>query len=331
VILAGDIGGTKCNLALFEENSGRLQVVLERRFESKKYPEFRPVVAEFLQLVRASGAPREITAAVFGVAGPVLQNHVKVANLPWEIDGTALVERIGVPKVVLINDLAATANSLPHLPQEDFCSVNKGEAVPGGAIALVGAGTGWGHVNLIWDGNRYCAAVAESAHADFSPHDEQQLELLRFVLRRGLAPSTEAILSGSGLGLVHEFLAPQTRHDFMVVPGADVAPEISRLGLGGSCPACVETLDLWTKIYGSEAGNAALRALATGGVYLCGGIAVKILPKMTDGRFVRAFRDKAKMEYLLERMPVSVVLNEKAPLIGAAYGALEVSRTPTPA
>jgi len=331
VILAGDIGGTKCNLGLFEERNGRLQAVLEQRFESRKYPEFHSLFAEFLQLAGANRAPGKIAAAALGVAGPVLQNRVKVANLPWEMDGAALAQRTGVPLVLLINDLVATAHGLSHLPQEDFRVLSKGEAAPGGAVAVLGAGTGLGHVNLFWDGKKYCVAAAESAHADFSPHDEQQLELLRFVLKKGLAPSAEAILSGSGFLLVHEFLAPRTRHVFMADPDADVAAEISRRGLEGSCPGCVETLDLWTKVYGSEAGNAALRALATGGVYISGGIAVKILPKMTDGRFVRAFRDKDKMEYLLERIPIAVLLNEKAPLIGAAYRALEVSRAAVPA
>jgi len=331
VILAGDIGGTKCNLALYEEKSGRLESVLELRFESKKYAGFHFIVTEFLELA-ANHCPRDrIAAASFGVAGPVVQNSVKVTNLPWVLDGAALAEKTGLRRVILLNDLAATAKSLGYLPPQDFCTLNRGEAVPGGAIALIGAGTGLGHVNLIWDGTKYCVAGAEAGHADFSPHDEEQIDLLRFVLEKGLPPSAETILSGNGILLVHEFLDSAVHHPIFDVPGADAAPVISRQGLEGSCPVCVETLNLWTKIYGSESGNLALRGLATGGVYIAGGIAAKILPKMTDGRFVRAFCDKSKMEYLLERMPISIVLNEKAPLLGAGYQALEASRSPVQA
>lgn len=327
MILAGDVGGTKSNLALCRESGGRLETVLEQRFESRKYSAFHRIVTEFLQSAGTDGSPDQIAAAAFGVAGPVVRNRVKVTNLPWVMDGAALAKKTGVRQVILFNDLAATAYSLEHLPAEDFCVLNKGEAVPDGTKALIAAGTGLGEALLFWDGRKYCAAGSEGAHAGFSPHDEQQIELLRFVLKTGLPPSTETILSGPGISLVHRFLNPAAHHPFFDLPDADPAPEITRGGLEGSCPVCVETLDLWTKIYGSEAGNLALRSLATGGLYIAGGIAVKMLAKMTEARFVGAFCDKPKMKYLLERIPVSVVLNEKAPLIGAAYQALEAART----
>jgi len=327
VILAGDIGGTKCNLALYREKSGQLEPFLERRFESKQYAGFHVIVTEFLQLAASQCSPDRIAVAGFGVAGPVVENRVKVTNLPWVLDGEALAEKTGLRRVVLLNDFAATANSLDHLSAEDFCVLNKGEVAPGGAMALIGAGTGLGQVNLFWDGAKYRVAGAEAGHADFSPHDEKQLDLLRFILKKSLPPSAKTILSGHGILLVHEFLDPAAHHPIFDVPGADPAPEISRCGLDGSCPVCVETLDFWTKIYGSETGNLALRGLATGGVYVAGGIAPKILPKMADGRFLRAFRDKSKMEDLLGRVPLSIVLNEKAPLIGAGYQALDESRS----
>jgi glucokinase len=175
---------------------------------------------------------------------------------------------------------------------------------------------------LVWDGARYRVVPSEGGHSDFAPHTEQQIELLRFMRRRYPQVSWELILSGRGFRTIHEFLAPDVTHHSFDDPGMDPAPEITRLGLSKECPVCAETLDLWTAIYGSEAGNLALKVLALGGVYVAGGIAVKIIEKIKDGTFFAAFRDKWKFEGLLSDIPVSVVLNESAPLLGAAYEAL---------
>jgi glucokinase len=186
------------------------------------------------------------------------------------------------------------------------------------------AGTGLGQSILVWDGGteRYRIVPSEGGHSDFAPHTEQQIELLRFMRRRYPQVSWELILSGRGFRTLHEFLAPEVKHPTFEDPDADPAPEITKQGLAGTCPVCVETLDLWTSIYGAEAGNLALKVLALGGVYVAGGIAVKIIEKIKDGRFFAAFRDKWKFESVLENIPVSVVLNESAPLLGAAYEAL---------
>lgn len=326
MILAGDVGGTKCNLALFAERNGRLEPVFERRFASKDYAQFDLLVSDFARQAASYSSTDRVIAAGFGVAGPVTHNRVKATNLPWTVDGAVIAEKLGVEHAVLMNDLAATAHSLEYLAPEDFCVLNKGQAEPNATKGLIAAGTGLGHAILFWDGQRYQVAPSEGGHADFAPHDERQAQLLKFMLRRVQPVCVEAILSGRGFRAVHEFLDPAVRHPAFDDPDADPAPDITRRGLEKSCPVCVETLDLWTSIYGSETGNFALRMLAIAGVYVAGGIAVKILPKMKDGTFWRAFCHKSKLQYLLERIPLSIVLNEKAPLIGAAHQALKAAR-----
>jgi glucokinase len=220
-----------------------------------------------------------------------------------------------------VNDLGATGHSLEHLPPEDFCVLNQGTPVPGASLALLAAGTGLGEGILFWDGNRYKVVPSEGGHSDYSPRSDQQIELLKFMRHRYPQVSWELILSGRGFRTLHEFIAPSVKHPIFEDPDADPAPFITKSGLDRSCPVCVEALDLWTNIYGAEAGNLALKVLALGGVYVAGGIAVKILPKMTDGTFFKAFQDKWHFEKMLADVPVSIVLNESAPLIGAAYEA----------
>jgi glucokinase len=220
-----------------------------------------------------------------------------------------------------MNDLGATGHSLQHLPTEDFCVLNEGVAVPDATRALLAAGTGLGESILFWDGSRYKVVPSEGGHSDFAPHTERQLELLRFMLRRYPQVSGEVILSGRGFRTLHEFIAPSVKHPIFDDPDADPAPFITKSALDRSCPVCVDTLDLWTAIYGAEAGNLALKVLALGGVYIAGGIAVKILAKMKDGTFFKAFKDKWHFTEILDKVPVSIVLNESAPLIGAAYEA----------
>jgi glucokinase len=256
----------------------------------------------------------------------VINGSVRATNLPWIVDTTSLIKELSVPHVVLLNDLGATGHSIEHLPPEDFCVLNPGNPEPGGTRALIAAGTGLGQSFLVWDGGRYRVVPSEGGHSDFAPHTEQQIELLRFMRRRYPQVSWELILSGRGFRTLHEFLAPKVLHVSFEDPDADPAPEITRRGLDKSCRVCSDTLDLWTAIYGAEAGNLALKVLALGGVYVAGGIAVKILEKMKDGIFFHAFKDKWKFEGLLSNIPVSIVLNESAPLLGAAYEALAASK-----
>lgn len=322
MILAGDVGGTKCNLALFSEKDGKLTTVFKQRFASKEFAHFELIVREFSRQAAPYMATDFVEAAGFGVAGPVIDNHVRATNLPWTVNARILEQELDVEKIVLMNDLGATGHSIEHLSPEEFSVLNQGKPEPGGTMALLAAGTGLGQSILVWDGGRYRIVPSEGGHSDFAPHSEQQIELLRFMRRRYPQVSWELILSGRGFRTLHEFLAPEVKHATFEDPDADPAPEITKNGLSGSCPVCVETLDLWTSIYGAEAGNLALKVLALGGVYVAGGIAVKIIEKIKDGKFFAAFRDKWKFESVLENIPVSVVLNESAPLLGAAYEAL---------
>ncbi len=326
MILAGDVGGTKCNLALFSEKKGKLTAVYKQRFASKEFAQFDLIVKEFSRQAAPHLSSDRVIAAGFGVAGPVINNRVRATNLPWTVDGATLAREVNLDHIVLLNDLGATGHSIEYLPPEDFCVLNVGKPEPGGTRALLAAGTGLGQSFLVWDGARYRVAPSEGGHSDFAPHTEQQIELLRFMRRRYPQVSWELILSGRGFRTIHEFLAPSVKHPSFEDPDADPAPEITKQGLARTCPVCVETLDLWTAIYGAEAGNLALKVLALGGVYVAGGIAVKILDKIKDGAFFSAFKDKWHFENLLLNIPVSVVLNESAPLIGAAYEALAAAR-----
>jgi glucokinase len=324
VILAGDVGGTKCNLALFSEKDGRLTPVFRQRFRSKDFAKFDLIAKEFARLAATHLGGEVICAAGFGIAGPVINNRVRATNLPWTVDAAVLSEELGIPHIALLNDLGAWGHSIEYLDPADFAVLNPGTPEPGGTRALIAAGTGLGQAILAWDGERYRVVPSEGGHSDFAPHSEQQIELLRFMRRRYPQVSWELILSGRGFLTVHEFLNPLVKHLSFADPDADPAPEITHNALNHSCPVCVETLDLWTDIYGAEAGNLALKVLSLGGMYVAGGIAVKILEKMKDGTFVNSFRDKWHFENLLQNIPVSVILNENAPQLGAAYEALRL-------
>lgn len=324
MILAGDVGGTKCNLALFSETGGRLTAVFKQRFRSKDFAKFDLIAKEFARIAGAHLGRDKIRAAGFGIAGPVINNRVRATNLPWTVDASVLSGELDIPHVVLLNDLGAWGHSIEYLSPSDFVVLNPGEPEPTGTRALIAAGTGLGQAILAWDGCGYRVVPSEGGHSDFAPHTEQQIELLRFMRRRYPQVSFELILSGRGFLTIHEFLDPSVKHPSFADPDADPAPEITHNALQKTCPVCVETLDLWTDIYGAEAGNLALKVLSLGGMYVAGGIAIKILDKMKDGTFFSSFKDKWHFEKLLEKIPVSVILNENAPQLGAAYEALRL-------
>ena len=327
MILAGDVGGTKCNLALFEARLGTLRRVAQRRFDSNKYATFEEVVAEFARQTGESGSEAgrvKVTAAGFGVAGPVVNHQVRATNLPWVVDAASLARLLGIGRVILMNDLEATAHSLELLRPVELCVLNEGVPAPQASRALIAAGTGLGEAVLFWDGDRYVVAATEGGHADLAPRTEQEIELLRFMKKRYTQVSFELVLSGRGFRTIHEFLDPVLKHPGFDDPGADPAPGITQRGLAGTCTVCVQTLDIWTALYGAEAGNLALKVLARGGVYVAGGIAVKILKKLQEGTFLKAFCEKSKFGILLGQIPIYVVLNEDAPLLGAAAQAAAV-------
>ena len=321
MILAGDIGGTKSNLALMEKQGARFRAVFIHRYASQEYTRFEDIIDDFLSRARGfvSASPAgSIAAAGFGVAGPVIGRGVRITNLRWGLDADSLERQLGTRHIVVLNDLEATGYSVACLAPEDLCTLNTGLPAPHGTQALLAAGTGLGEAMLLWNGVRYIVAPSEGGHADFAPRTEKEIELLRYLKRIYPFVSFELVLSGRGFRTLHEFLNRSVRHASFDEPGADPAPEITRFGLEGSCPVCVETLDLFVTLYGAEAGNLALKALARGGVFVAGGIAPKILPKMQNGTFFAAFCEKEKFQELLSQIPIHIVLNEEAPLLGAA-------------
>jgi glucokinase len=327
VILAGDVGGTKCNLALVEKHGAELRVVLVRRFASREYGRFADIVAQFLHEVRdnvAASAGGKVLAAGFGVAGPVIDDQARLTNLAWGVEAKALRGQLGTPHVVLLNDLEATGYYLPWLRPDEVYTLSAGTPAPGKPQALIAAGTGLGEAMLLWNGSRYVVEPSEGGHCDLAPRTEKEIELLRHMKKAHRSVSFELVLGGRGFLTIHRFLNSSVQHASFNDPEEDPAPEITRLALEGSCPVCVETLDLWTALYGAEAGNLALKALARGGMFVAGGIVTKILPKMKDGTFFRAFCEKSKFGDLLSRIPIRLVLNEEAPLLGAAAEASRI-------
>jgi glucokinase len=314
MILAGDIGGTKTNLGLFDVSSGTLSKVAEKRYPSREHAGLEEIVKDFLGVTGA-----KVSAASFGIAGPVVDNQVHAGNLPWVIDGATMAKLVGLNRVRLMNDLEATAHGIAVMRPEDLERLDAGVPESRTHRAVIAAGTGLGEAILFWDGAKHVPMATEAGHADFAPHTERQVELWRFVKSRSEFVSAELVLSGRGFKTVHQFLDPSMTHAGFDDPQIDQAPTITRLGLSGECPVCVATLDLWVEVYGSEAGNLAVRSVARGGIYVAGGIAVKILPKMKDGRFVAAARHKEKMQDFLAKVPIHVVLDEECPLKGAAY------------
>jgi glucokinase len=328
VILAGDIGGTKCNLALYEIQGSSHRKITKERYESRDFATFDQMISRFLSETGAEtkqAGGQAIEAAGFGVAGPVIDHRVKATNLPWIVDGARLATQLATPHVVLLNDLEATAHSLALMTPSELTTLNAGTPAPQSTQTLLAAGTGLGEATLFWDGQRHVVASSEGGHVDFAPRTEQEIELLRYMKKTNQFVSIELILSGRGFLTIHNFLDASVHHPSFEDPEADAAAEITHLALEGKCPVCVQTLDLWVSMYGSEAGNLALKVLARGGVWVAGGIAVKIRKKMEDGTFFKAFCEKEKFGALLAQIPIRMVLNEEAPLIGAMSKAIQAA------
>lgn len=326
LVLAGDIGGTKTSLALFSINDDKLRMETEHNFPSKKYSGLVPILDEFS--VRNN---KSIDAACFGVAGPVVDGHVKTTNLPWVIDSQVLRQALRVDTVYLLNDLEAAAYGVFTLDNEEFYTLNEGTMHSTGNKALIAAGTGLGQAILYDDGRHFHALPSEGGHADFAPRTELEIDLLRYLLARFGHVSYERVLSGPGLFNIYRFLKesrgmaepPLLAERFAA--GDDPAAVISTTALAKETEICCTALDLFVSIYGAEAGNMALRFKSVRGLYVGGGIAPKILDKLKDGTFMRSFIDKGRYTELLAAMPVQVVLNPQAGLRGAGYYAAVVS------
>jgi glucokinase len=319
VVLAGDVGGTKTNLALFTNQAGRLQPIAQRSFPSRQASGLEAILKEFLQ-----GDTVRLAGACFGLAGPVVDGRCQATNLPWVVDANSLQRALGCNAVGLLNDLEATAYGIQTLAPEACVVLNAGHPQPRGAIAVIAAGTGLGEAALIWDGSRYRAVASEGGHTDFAPRNELEIELLRDLGKQFGHVSYERIVSGPGKVGVYQFLRETGRGaepEWLagLLRAGDPSPVISEMALNGRSELCAHALKLFVSIYGAEAGNLALKYLARGGVYVGGGIAPTILPMLQDGTFMRAFADKGRFSALLSDIPVRVILEERTALFGAAH------------
>ncbi len=321
MILAGDIGGTNTRLGLFEEKNGRVSAVVSSTYPSKEHDSLDEIVAKF---VAEHGRP--IEGACFAIAGPVHEGRVATTNLAWLVDGGRLAGKLGLRRIGLINDLEAIGYGLPQLERQDLVTLNQGQAGAIGNRAIIAAGTGLGQAGCYWDGREHRPYACEGGHADFAPRNELEVELLRYLLGKFDRVSYERILSGSGLFELYQFLHHTGRGEEekslteVLYQQAHPAP-IVRAALDGRSERCSQALNLFISLYGAEAGNLALKAMARGGLFVGGGIAPRIIDRLKQPAFLEAFTAKGRMKGLLEGMPVHVIVNDKAGLLGAAHHA----------
>ena len=319
MILSGDIGGTKADLAVFARNHGSLKVLRSERVPIEGHASLEDLLERFL----ARGPDtRSIDSAAFGIAGPVLNNRVVGTNLPWTVEADRVARAIGVPRVVLINDLEATTLGLEALDPSDVVTLQEGVPDPHGSIAVIAVGTGLGESFATRESGRLLPRASEGGHADFAPNSEDEVDLLVYLRSRfGGHVSWERVLSGPGLENVYEFLRDTGRAAepaWLVETRAAGDPHAAITAADGKAELATRTVDLFVSVYGALAGNLALQYMATGGVYVAGGIAPKIRARFEDGRFTAAFRAKGRLAPLLRDVPVRLILNERTALLGAA-------------
>ena len=320
LVLAGDIGGTKTSLALFSVQGDNLHAESSRTFASRPYSGLTPILKEFL-----AGEKQPIEAACFGIAGPVVDGSVRTTNLPWIIDTGELRRALKLDAVYLLNDLEAAAYGIITLGDDEFFTLNDGEPRQSGTKALIAAGTGLGQAILYDDGKHFRPLASEGGHSDFAPRNELEIELLHYLMGRFGHVSYERVVSGPGLFNIYRFFKENRGLDEpkwltdRFASSDDVSAVVSQAALAGEAEICVKSLELFVSVYGAEAGNLALRAKSVRGLYIGGGIAPKILAKLKEGAFMRAFVDKGRYTDLVAAIPVQVVLNDRAALRGAAY------------
>lgn len=340
MLLAGDVGGTKTLLGLFEPQGAvdRPRPVVVREFATLDFDSFDEIIDEFLG-VRDGAASATFEAMCVGVAGPVNGLVARLTNVPWIVNLALIAPRVGRARLKLLNDLEAMAHAVPFLEPDEIAVLQEGVAMPRGNAALIAAGTGLGEALLHNMNGRFVPSPSEAGHADFAPRNRRELDLAAFFMKERDRVEVETFLSGPGIVNIYRFVhsggasleGPRSFEDLGcegVRDGSDIveAPsQITRAALTNECARCVETLNLFVDIYGSEAGNLALRSMATAGIYLGGGIAPKILPALESGRFLDAFRDKPPMTDLLATIPIRIILNEQAGLVGASVHAQALS------
>jgi glucokinase len=319
MILAGEIGATRTRLAAFETSGNNLQQVVEKIYLSQEHSGLAEIITDFR---RTEGVP--VHSACFGVAGPVQAGHSKISHLPWTIDSRELAKQLNLMSVGLLNDLEANAYGLDALESKDFITLSEGSADAEGNRAVLSARTGLGIAGLYWDGFRHHPFACEGGHTDFAPRDALEMELLAYLQKRYGRVSCERILSGPGIKNIYDFLRDTKREDEpqslkeQMGNAADAPALISQLALENKSAICDRTLSIFVSIYGGETGNCALQFMTTGGIFLGGSIAAKIVPRMRDPIFIASFLNKGRMEPLLKQMPVKIVLNDNAGIIGAA-------------
>jgi glucokinase len=305
--IAGDIGGTHTRLALFDPavaGPAALEV-----YASREHDGLEAMIRAFL-----AAHPANVERACFGVAGPVQNGHVKTTNLAWPVDAASVAKLLGIAHVGLVNDLYANAYGIADLGPDDIATLREGDPGMGGNAAVISAGTGLGEAGLFWDQHRYHVFASEGGHTDFAPRDDDELALRAYLARSHAHVSYERVCSGMGLVAIHEFLS---RREGSGVDRTD-ASAIAKAALDRSDAVCARALDMMVRIYGAEAGNLALKLLATGGIYVGGGIAPRILRKLQEGGFLEALDAKGRFAGLLSRIPVHVILNDRTALLGAA-------------
>ncbi len=331
MLIAGDVGGTKTNLALFSVEKGAHDPLEEARFVSADYASLADIVLEFLAQTR----PPSVEVASFGVPGPVVNGRARITNLPWVVDIAMMRQQTGIPIIHLMNDLVAAANSVPILEADDIVTLNPGTAEPGGTIAILAPGTGLGEAFLSYDNGHYTAHPSEGGHGRFSPSNAAELELLRYLMDIYGHVSTERVCSGMGLPNIYNYLrdtqqaAEPAWFAELLAQAEDKSPIIvnNALDPDNALPITIATLEMFASIIGSEAGDLALTFLATGGVYLGGGIPPRILSALQTDSFWSAFSDKGRFKDVMNRIPLHVILNSKAPLLGAARVGIQSLQT----
>ncbi|MCU7938858.1 MAG: glucokinase [gamma proteobacterium symbiont of Bathyaustriella thionipta] len=336
-VLAGDIGGTKTNLGIFNVNAQQVSSLFEATYVSVNYQSLEEIVAHFLSQVSKTSLAIPVTTACFGVAGPVKNNHCEVTNLPWIIDASLIQKKFDWQCVNLLNDLEANAWGITALDDHDFITLNKGDLTAGqkstgqinsGNASIIAAGTGLGEAGLFWDGRKHTPFASEGGHCDFSPGTETEYRLHQFLsIKYHGHVSWERIVSGMGLENLYQFLCYEAQSQppawlQQQMQTGDSAAAISNAALSGKDQLCRQALNWFVHLYGVEAGNHALKIMSSGGVFLGGGIAPKIITQLQSGAFMQAFCNKGRMQPLLEAMPVKVIMNDKTALYGPALYAV---------
>jgi glucokinase len=323
MILAGDVGGTKVHLALYNFEGGRLRSLREQKYPAHEFANLGAVIEKFLEVDNVDR--KDIVAACFGVPGPVRAGRLKLTNLPWILDTRELSQELSIEHIFLINDLEANGYGIPELAPDRIFTLHKGDSSSVGHRGLIAAGTGLGEAMLIWDGkSRHLPIASEGGHCDFAARTDQEIALLQY-LRRTMngRVSFERVVSGIGIKNVYSFLRDDQKMEEPAwlcerLQQEDPNAVIGECGENGSSEICAETLKIFSAAYGAESGNIALKVLAMGGMYLGGGIAPKILKTLQNGAFTEAFLDKGRLSPLLESIPVRVILDDTCALLGAA-------------